>query len=185
MIEKGARRGFTLIELLVVIAIIGVLSSVVLASLNSARGKAQDARRMSDVHQIALALIQAADDNGGTFPSSGGKGVCLGTTGSCWGSVFTGSASVNTAIQKYMPAIPADPSRSSGKGDRYIYMDSVGGTSYHCDGSTYPRGPFIAWVPDSTDTPTSDTQCKNATYFGCAMSGTGGADGRYCVYQIQ
>jgi prepilin-type N-terminal cleavage/methylation domain-containing protein len=48
--------GFTLIELLVVIAIISLLSSVVMSSLNSARSKARDAQRISDVKQFTLAL---------------------------------------------------------------------------------------------------------------------------------
>lgn len=56
-------RGFTLIELLVVIAIIGILSSVVLASLNSAREKSRDARRISDIKQIQLALELYFDSN--------------------------------------------------------------------------------------------------------------------------
>jgi prepilin-type N-terminal cleavage/methylation domain-containing protein len=46
-------RGFTLIELLVVIAIIGLLASIILASLNTAQQKGRDARRVSDLQEIA------------------------------------------------------------------------------------------------------------------------------------
>ena len=69
-------RGFTLIELLVVIAIIGILSSVVLASLNGARKKGRDARRLSDIKQIQLALEMYYDSSGqNEYPEEVSNGV--------------------------------------------------------------------------------------------------------------
>jgi type IV pilus assembly protein PilA len=50
--NKDNKEGFTLIELLVVIAIIGILSSVVLASLNTARTKGQDASVKSNLDSV-------------------------------------------------------------------------------------------------------------------------------------
>ncbi|MEK9175103.1 MAG: type II secretion system protein, partial [Patescibacteria group bacterium] len=64
------KKGFTLIELLVVIAIIGILASVVLASLNSARAKSRDARRIADVKQIQLALELYYDANAQHYPAT-------------------------------------------------------------------------------------------------------------------
>lgn len=63
------KKGFTLIELLVVIAIIGVLASTVLASVNTARTKARDARRSADLNQVRLALEFYLDQNG-QYPGS-------------------------------------------------------------------------------------------------------------------
>jgi len=64
MLLKTNKKGFTLIELLVVVAIISLLSSIVLASLGSARTKARDARRLADLRQIDTAFALYFSDNG-------------------------------------------------------------------------------------------------------------------------
>lgn len=74
------KSGFTLIELLIVIAIMGILSSVVLVSLNIGRMNARDAERKQDLNQIAKALETYASTTG-TYPT---EEKCDSSRGMCW-----------------------------------------------------------------------------------------------------
>ncbi len=64
MLKQKLHKGFTLIELIIVIAIIGILASVVLASLNSARDKDEDAAVKSSLNNVRGQAALFYDDNG-------------------------------------------------------------------------------------------------------------------------
>ncbi len=102
-------RGFTLIELLVVIAIIGLLASIVLASLNSARKKSRDARRMADLKQLQNALELYANENGGKYPLQASQGTLP-----------------PSLTPSFISALPSDPSGAQA----YQYISNAGQTSY-------------------------------------------------------
>lgn len=123
------KQGFTLIELLVVIAIIGILASVVLASLNSAREKARDASRAAQVQEFAKALEIYFLDNG-SYPCSQSGCSSSGVT-NLRNSSGPGAELVSGG---YISTIPEDPVYSSsvscnGSGSGYCYC-STGGDSY-------------------------------------------------------
>jgi len=74
------KKGFTLIELLVVIAIIGILSSVVLASLNSARRKGSDAAVKGALDSFKAQAALYYDGAGNQSYDSATTAVCTGAT---------------------------------------------------------------------------------------------------------
>lgn len=113
------RRGFTLIELLVVIAIIGLLASIVLASLSTARAKARDAKRLADIESVKLALELYYSDNGKYPPTQSGP-ECAGNA-TCVGNL----TSLTTG--GYIGQLPADPTH---KGTAYDYRYATDGTGY-------------------------------------------------------
>jgi prepilin-type N-terminal cleavage/methylation domain-containing protein len=63
------QKGFTLVELLVVIAIIGILATLVLLQLGSARARARDTQRITVLSQVQSALETYAEENNGKYPS--------------------------------------------------------------------------------------------------------------------
>lgn len=101
--EKRLTKGFTLIELLVVIAIIGVLASIVLASLNNARKKSRDARRITDIKQIQLALELYFDGQSNKYPQA--NTTCNATTNAYGLEAL--------ATNNYIPQVPRDPLSTS------------------------------------------------------------------------
>lgn len=152
------RNGFTLIELLVVIAIIGILSSVVVTSLNSAREKARDAARLSDIRQIQIALELYADQNGQEYP------IDLSDSG----------------LNAFLSTIPTDPRT----GDSYDYVsirDDEGFCSGYHLGATLENKLNPAFDDDDDANTSTETDCSGISNAGF----DGGDDVDNGIYDIK
>lgn len=99
---KTQKKGFTLIELLVVVAIIGILSSIVYASMGQARAKARDAKRAEDVKTLKGAL-EVYQNTYGHYPAAS----TVDNTGT---NITTLAATLITENNNnYLVEIPQDP----------------------------------------------------------------------------
>jgi len=143
-------KGFTLIELLVVIAIIGILSSVVLASLNTAREKSRDAKRVSDIKQIQLALELYFDSNS-YYPQSI---AALATAG-------------------FLPATPLDPLNTGNYTYKYATQSATA-----AENLSYHLGTLLEGISGSSGVLAADSDCTSAAA-GCfaAAAAAGGRPG--------
>jgi prepilin-type N-terminal cleavage/methylation domain-containing protein len=168
MYKKNTTQGFTLIELLVVMSIIGLLSSIVLSSLNNVRSKARDTKRVQEIRSVEQALTLYVLDNNGLLPHSTFSNLSsiLNPDGSinCT-NTGSGSNQENTnqlfdllVAGKYLSQKPSVDALA-GQGYCYVYLTSsvaVAGVAYDGDGSLI-SGPHIAAITSS--------KSKNAVFF--------------------
>lgn len=169
------QSGFTLIELLVVIAVIGILASVVIASLNSARVKSRNARRTNDIKQL-LNAFNLGLEGAGALPSSAGAWVCV--SASCydgWAGQAT-DATVNNYLSLYLPQKSADPVGGIRGYGGYLYNSAWAG-SIAFDGSSFPAGSYLYWPAEMIGSQTSCAPGRVLSY---------GANNAYasCMLQI-
>lgn len=137
---RRTHRGFTLIELLVVIAIIGILATIVLVSLGTARRRARDARRIGDVRQVTLALQLYHEENG-KYPAD----------------IYAATGSLTPT---YMRSVPKDPNASA----NYLYgVDSATNPQDYVMGATLEVANQA--LNDDVDTnPVYGINCADLTY---------------------
>ncbi len=150
-------RGFTLIELLVVIAIIGILSSVVLASLNTARTKGSDASVKSNLSTVRVQAELYYDDNSNKYTTTTVSGVDCGTTQSAT-SMLGGDTTISRALT----------SAKSNNGNVAMYCNVD--TSAWAIATPLLGGGY--WCIDSTGQAKSNQGTGSTAYTGLSGSGT-------------
>ncbi len=126
------QKGFTLVEILVVAGIVGLLGILATAALTSARVRARDAKRLSDIVKTQMALELYFNDNN-SYPVVAAA-TALGQSGTaCLSSGGFVPSCDATSESVYLARVPTTPEtgldeivQCSGVNDAYCY---VGNTS--------------------------------------------------------
>ncbi len=120
-------RGFTLIELLVVIAIIGLLASIILVSLNSARSKAKDTRVISDVRQVRSQIETEVSANGAF--TVGASSCITANPAAANGAATINTINPPTANGNNCSPLNTDAQNNNGSNAIVVRSDTAVGTS--------------------------------------------------------
>ena len=170
--SAGKQKGFTLLELLVVIGIIGLLASILVINLTSARRRARDTKRVADVRNLQTANEDYYGKNG-KYPSI--------------------IADLVTGTQ--VPVWPLDPlapagTACTGNSDfcywyaAYTPTGAIGPQSYHIGTSLEDQGSVLL-NQDRDCVSTTGSGCPNSSAYtngfnGADTAGCGGVANRYC-----
>lgn len=148
---KKYNHGFTLIELLVVIAIIGILSSVVLSSLNTAREKGRNAAAKSELASIRAQASLYFDENNQSFGTDGTS--CSNNPSVFSDSVGNTISALITAAEDHV-GVPGSAVCANSSEYYVVALPLIGGDNWCVDSTGYSGTTTLAM----TGSPSSDLQ---------------------------
>jgi prepilin-type N-terminal cleavage/methylation domain-containing protein len=135
------KKGFTLIELLVVIAIIGILASIVLVSLGSARTKAKNVRIQADLSQTRSLAEMIYDDS---TPSSY-AGLCAATELNIAHPTYgTQLTTIDADVTLQGGDVECLAGVDAGGDEAYCVSSTLVGGGWYCTDATGKAGPATA-----------------------------------------
>jgi prepilin-type N-terminal cleavage/methylation domain-containing protein len=142
------KTGFTLVELLVVVAIIGILAGLVTANVGSARAKARDAVRQSDLRSTQTA-IELAIASTGNVPGLTPDGQGAGTTYTSNGSNANPDQWLPGIAPTYISHVPTDPKNDQTYFYKYVLGSANQTGAYFIEGrlETAVQRPTLASPP--------------------------------------
>ncbi|MFZ3073523.1 MAG: type II secretion system protein [Minisyncoccales bacterium] len=157
------QKGFTLIELLVVISIIGVLSGLVMVTMQDMRAGARDARRRQDLAQVAKAVeLYNLEYDSYVIKNSGHTGSGTGWFNYVDGATYTRSIAEALSVDGGKIPIVVDPTGATTCNPtvRYCYM------FYRCGNGFFIYAKLEK--PSAADIATcnADSCCPSSTSYG-------------------
>lgn len=155
MIRSSSTRGFTLMELLVVVAIIGMLSSVILTSVNSARNKGADAAIKANLTNSRAEAEIFYDSN------TSYDGVCATT-----GTARIGD-SVNAAERAYKGTVTTYADGTASTWNTGQCHDNANAWAAWVPLKASASGSIVAWCVDSTGVSKQTTTALAGNIFAC------------------
>lgn len=152
----NSKRGFTLIELLMVIAIIGILSSVVLASLRTARLKAADSTVRQEALQLRTLMEQERTETG-TYTSLKAGGGWKNAGSTCTAASF-GTSQFATKASEVCTKLVAASTGSGGCTTNCVFFQTTGPSNSH------EKYSIMAYLPGaSTDAGSAKYLCVGSS----------------------
>ncbi len=173
--KMNFKKGFTLIELLVVVAIIGILASVVLASLNSARAKGSDAAIKANVSGIRANAELQYDTLGGCYANAGV--TCSGTVPAAQAVGACPAATTATATEDSLFALAsiAQQIAAADAAGGFVSCSSTAGGTAWAVVAQYKSSLTKGWCVDSTGKSKEVTIATGAAQSDVDLEVSGGA----------